>query len=311
MTAAASTASLCPHCLRRVPALRVRNGNAVYLERSCPDHGAIDPVLLWKDEPWTYEEWTRRTKERTECDGPADCPSGCGICSGHQQETCTAVLEVTSRCDLNCPLCFAMSGPAQPGDDPDLQQIGEMLRRVKEHAGSCPLQISGGEPALREDLPQIIGIARTMGFDHVQINTNGLRLAEDPDFARSIKSAGATDVFLQFDGLTDEAYQRLRGAALLSRKLQAVERCADAKIGVILVPTLVKNVNDSQIGALVGFAKRWIPTVKGIHFQPAAYLGRYPAMPRNEDRMLISDILIALEEQTSGELRIENMLPSG
>ncbi len=118
-------------------------------------------------------------------------------------------------------------------------------------------------------------------------------------------------MFLQFDGLTDEAYQRLRGAALLSRKLQAVERCADAKIGVILVPTLVKNVNDSQIGALVGFAKRWIPTVKGIHFQPAAYLGRYPAMPRNEDRMLISDILIALEEQTSGELRIENMLPSG
>jgi uncharacterized radical SAM superfamily Fe-S cluster-containing enzyme len=106
-------------------------------------------------------------------------------------------------------------------------------------------------------------------------------------------------------------YRRIRGSALLTQKLGAVERCADLKIGVILVPTLVRNVNENQIGAIIRFAREWIPTVKGVHFQPMTYVGRYPSSPRNEDRILISEVLTAIEEQTGGELRIENMLPSG
>jgi hypothetical protein len=186
-----------------------------------------------------------------------------------------------------------------------------MLQTVLDRGGVCPLQLSGGEPALRDDLPQIVALARRMGFDHIQVNTNGIRLAQDAGYGQSLRDAGVTDFFLQFDGLTNEVYSRIRGAELLSLKLRAVERCAALKVGVILVPTLVRGVNDRQIGNIIQFAKKWIPAVKGVHFQPMTYLGRYPYSPRNEDRVLIPDILLAIEEQTSGELRVENMLPPG
>ncbi|MBP1623464.1 MAG: hypothetical protein H6Q07_1484, partial [Acidobacteria bacterium] len=156
-----------------------------------------------------------------------------------------------------------------------------------------------------------VALARKAGFDHVQINTNGIRLALDTDYGQALRDAGTTDFFLQFDGLEDSVYSRIRGKELLALKLKAIERCAELKTGVVLVPTLVRNVNEDQVGPLVRFAKKWIPVVKGVHFQPMAYLGRYPASPRNEDRILIPEILQAIEEQTGGELRVENMLPAG
>jgi len=294
-------------------------GDSVYLEKICPEHGDIGRVLLWRNYPWSYEQWDRphtghfaSAVSKPNSDNPRSngCPYDCGICRNHQQATCTAILEVTSECNLGCPVCFAASRPA-PGVKPGLHQIEEMLQTVRDERGICPIQLSGGEPALRDDLPQIVALARRLGYDHIQVNTNGIRLAQDDDFGQSLKDAGATDFFLQFDGLTNEIYFRIRGAELMRLKLRAVERCAELKIGVILVPTVIRGVNDGSIGNIIEFAKKWVPTVKGVHFQPMTYLGRYPDSPRNEDRILIPDILMAIEEQTAGELLIENMAPPG
>jgi uncharacterized radical SAM superfamily Fe-S cluster-containing enzyme len=313
------TESLCPHCLRRIPANRIIIDNSVYLEKSCQEHGDLEKVLLWNNVPYPYERWNRPHTGHTQSSSlksdpgipeSGGCPFDCGICSRHEQATCTAILEVTSACNIHCPVCFTAS-PRGPAGGPDLSQIEEMLKTVRDERGICPLQVSGGEPTLRDDLPQIVSLARRIGFDHIQVNTNGIRLAQDADFAHLLKDAGTTDFFLQFDGLTNEVYLRIRGAALLSLKLRALERCAELKVGVILVPTLVRNVNEDQIGTIIQFAKKWIPTVKGVHFQPMTYLGRYPHSPRNEDRILIPEILMALEEQTAGELRVENMVPPG
>ena len=318
----AATASLCPHCLRRIPAFRRTRDGAVYLEKACPEHGVLEEVLLWRDRSKSYDAWSRG-RAQPECeasklveDDPvpsfedSGCPFRCGLCPDHGQRTCSAILEVTHACDLACPVCFAAS-QADAGDVPDIGRIERMLHTILDRAGACPLQLSGGEPALRDDLPRVVALARTMGFDHIQVNTNGLRLGRDADFGRALKAAGVTDFFLQFDGVTDGVYRALRGAALLQFKLQAIARCRELKIGVILVPTLVRGVNDSQIGDIIRFAKKWMPVVKGVHFQPMTFLGRYPRPPRNEDRILIPDILAAIEEQTGGELKIENFLPSG
>ena len=83
------------------------------------------------------------------------------------------------------------------------------------------------------------------------------------------------------------------------------------KIALILVPTIVKGVNDQQIGPIIQFAKKWMPAVKGVHFQPMTYLGRYSDSPQNEKRMLIPDIISAIEEQTAREFRVENFIPPG
>ena len=222
---------------------------------------------------------------------------------------CTAILEVTRQCDIACPVCFADSRRAADAN-PDLHQIEQMLQTVKD-GGICPIQLSGGEPTLRNDLPKIVALARETGFDHVQVNTNGIRLAQDGDYGQALKDAGTTDFFIQFDGLTDVVYEQIRGAELLRLKLDAIKRCSELKIGVILVPTLIRNCNEDQIGSIIRLAKDWIPTVKGVHFQPMTYLGRYPVSPRNEDRILMPDILNAIEEQTAGELTVENMTPPG
>ncbi len=312
----AQTESLCPHCLRRIPARRIFEDGALYLEKNCPEHGALDKVLLWKNDPYPYEKWNRSSNRAgsnaellPEDGNTRGCPYECGICANHRQATCTAILEVTHRCNIACPVCFAASRRIADAD-PELNQIQEMLQAVR-HTGICPIQLSGGEPTLRDDLPEIVALARKIGFDHVQVNTNGIRLAQDADYGQALKDAGTTDFFIQFDGLTDDVYTRIRGAELLPLKLRALERCAELKIGVILVPTLVRNCNENQIGSIIRFAKKWIPTVKGVHFQPMAYLGRYPASPRNEDRILIPEILNAIEEQTAGELTVENMVPPG
>jgi uncharacterized radical SAM superfamily Fe-S cluster-containing enzyme len=287
----------------------------VYLEKSCPEHGDLGRTLLWKNSPKTYLEWSRpggksfRKTRNHLTEAAGGCPYDCGLCPNHRQETCTAILEVTRRCDRQCPVCFAAS--EQTVEDPRINQIAEMLQALLDAAGPCPIQLSGGEPALRDDLPRIVELARKMGFDYVQVNTNGIRLAADGDYAAALRDAGVSAIFLQFDGVTNAVYRRIRGARLLDFKLKAIERCGDLKIGVILVPTLVRNVNEDQIGAILQFAKKRIPVVKGVHFQPMTYLGRYPRAPRNRDRILIPDVLYAIEEQTEGELLAENLIPSG
>lgn len=310
---ASQTLSLCPFCFRRVPAQRIARDGAVYLRKSCPEHGAIEDVLLWKNAPLSYQQWARPHADAFApfpVKSQNGCPYDCGLCSSHKQKTCTAVIEVTHRCNLGCPVCFSAS-EADCEPDADISQIIQILEMLRDRAGSCPIQFSGGEPTLREDLPEIIACAKAMGFDPIQVNTNGIRLAQDAKYASALKEAGASVLYLQFDGLNNSTYQRIRGADLFALKLQAVERCAELKLGLILVPTLVKNVNDGEIGAIIQFAKKWMPVVKGVHFQPMTYLGRYPSSPNNEDRLLIPDILNAIEAQTAGELKFENFIPSG
>lgn len=315
------TQSLCPHCLRRIGAFRIVKDDAVYLEKSCPEHGSLEKVLIWKNNPKNYNEWKRPSgmpvsissgvSEDLSILSSADgCPYECGLCSNHKQSTCSVILEVTGRCNIHCPVCFA-SSETSAGADPDVKRIEQMLRNAYDTAGRCPIQLSGGEPTLRDDLPQIIAVARETGFDHIQVNTNGIRIAQDIAYGRALKDAGVTDFYLQFDGLTDDVYRRIRGADLLQIKLKALGRCAALRVGVILVPTLVKGVNDSQIGSIIQFAKKQMPTVKGVHYQPLTYVGRYPSAPRNEERMLIPDILMAIEKQTDGELKQENFIPPG
>ena len=139
------------------------------------------------------------------------------------------------------------------------------------------IQLSGGEPTLRDDLPEIVALGRAMGFRFIQLNTNGLRLARDPSFVERLKEAGLASVFLQFDGTHDEIYRALRGGPLLEAKLKAIHHCEQQELGVILVPTLVPRINTNDIGTIIRFALENIRVVRGVHFQPVSYFGRYPS----------------------------------
>jgi uncharacterized radical SAM superfamily Fe-S cluster-containing enzyme len=310
---APDTAALCPVCLRRLKAWRVARGDAVHLVRRCPEHGVF-AVPVWRGQP-DYFTWKRPKRpsapRRAFTAVDAGCPFDCGLCPEHGQHTCTALIEVTARCDLGCPVCFASSGPGDAAADPPLAHIGFLLDRAREASGPCNLQISGGEPALRGDLPEIAALAKARGFPFVQLNTNGLRLAADPDFAPSLADGGFDSVFLQFDAATDGPYRALRGRPLAEVKKRAVAAAVEAGLGVVLVPTVVPGVNDGELGALIRLALSFGPGVRGVHFQPAAAFGRHPWPGRDDRRLTLPEIMAGLEIQTGGLLSVTDFHPPG
>jgi uncharacterized radical SAM superfamily Fe-S cluster-containing enzyme len=306
------TESLCPACLKKIPAFRVTDGQDVYLEKRCVEHGLFDTVI-WRGNPG-FETWARpKLPVRPPvcyADIAKGCPFDCGLCEAHRQITCTALLEVTGRCNLACPYCFAAAGNlAEP--DPSLEIIQFWFDRVRQAAPACNIQLSGGEPTVRNDLPKIIEMGRSRGFAFIQLNTNGLRLAQEKDYAQRLKDSGLSSVFLQFDGVSDDVYLSLRGRNLLAEKQQAIARCGDAGLGVVLVPMVVPRVNDRELGAILDFGIQASPVVRGIHIQPVSYFGRRPVLPQNRDRITLPEILTALETQSRGRVHASDFHPPG
>jgi len=307
------TDSLCPHCLAKIPARRVREGNEVHLYKNCLVHGEFR-TPVWRGAP-SIGSWSRPKTAVHASAGQAGtgrgCPFDCGICPEHRQQSCTVLIEVTDRCNLACPVCFADAGP-QGGCDPSLQTIAGWFRSALVKSGPHNIvQISGGEPTVRDDLPAIVALGRELGFPFIQVNTNGVRLAADPAYAEELKRAGLFSVFLQFDGTNDRIYQTIRGRALLEEKLQAIQNCAAGGLGVVLVPTVVPGVNTGDVGAIVKLALELGPAVRGVHFQPAAYFGRHPEPPAAEARFTLPDLMQAIEEQTGGLMKVDNFRPPG
>jgi uncharacterized radical SAM superfamily Fe-S cluster-containing enzyme len=178
-------------------------------------------------------------------------------------------------------------------------------------AGACSIQLSGGEPTLREDLPEIVALGVKKGFSFIQVNTNGILIARRPDYAKVLRDAGLSTVFLQFDGTRDSIYTELRGRPLLDEKMAAIDECAAAGLGVILVPTLATGVNTDDIGSIIRLAVKMSPVVRGVHFQPLSYFGRYHLTPRASGRFTLPEVLRAIEEQAGDIADRWNFLPPG
>lgn len=230
------------------------------------------------------------------------CPHDCPTCKDHKTRPCCVLLEVTQRCNLRCPVCYAASG-TQSRPDPSLHELEKRLDWLLEQAGPVHLQLSGGEPTVREDLAEIITLAKRKGFPYIQLNTNGLMLGYRHDYARKLKRAGLNCVFLQFDSLKKQVYETLRGRDILFDKYQAILNCEEAGLPVVLVPTVVKSINDGELGQIVKFAMKNSPTVRGVHLQPITFAGRIPETPVFE-RMGIPAVLRELERQTEGMVRV-------
>ncbi len=312
-TVHSATQSVCPHCLRKLDAFRVKRGEEVILLKECPDHGVFR-TPVWRGSPF-FDFWLRpKTPAHPKAPFTSvekGCPWDCGLCPEHRQQTCTALIEVTNRCNLRCAYCFADSGAGGRARDPDLDAIERSFRSVLKAGGPFNIQISGGEPTVRDDLPEIVSLGRSLGFTFIQINTNGLRLAESRNYAKELKDAGAASIFLQFDGIGDASHTALRGRPLFREKQLAVEHCAEHGLGVVLVPTLVPGVNVHEIGGIIRFAADHMPCVRGVHFQPVSYFGRYPGSNRPPSRITIPEVIREIESQTEGRLKANHFQPPG
>ncbi len=216
------TRSICSLCGEIVPATyEVRAEEQVFFSRVCPMHGTVDTDLGY------HAAFYRRSFEiekimiaRYGDGGDTDISHGLSPFP-LRKPAGLAILEVTERCNLTCPMCYAYSSPSER--DYTLEEIEMRLDQLIEVEGKgISLQISGGEPSVRKDLDKIAAMVKQKGFGHLEMVSNGIRLAREPDFAQKLVSWGFTSVYLQFDSTRPEDIVKLRGEDLWDVRVKAI-----------------------------------------------------------------------------------------
>ena len=305
------TTSLCETCLDLVPAkILIEDDDVFYLKR-CPEHG-VQKTLISTD-----AAYYRRCRDYLK---PADipltfqsrtnlgCPYDCGLCPDHEQHSCLALMEINETCNLTCPVCFADSAPHRPGNR-SLAEIETMLDTLVASEGEPDLlQISGGEPTLHPQILEILRLAKQRPIRHLMLNTNGVRLANEPAFVEALAELGpGFEVYLQFDSLRKEALENIRGADLRGVRNRALANLERAGVSTTLVVVVKKGVNDQEVGEITRHALEY-ECVRGITFQPVQDAGRNLDFDKNRDRAMLTDIRRVIAE-TSGVFAAEDLLP--
>lgn len=309
------TRSICPECFKVLDATIHEENGQVLIKKECPQHGSFEDVY-WS----SYDEYVRAQKYAVIGEGVENPmtktvrghPFDCGLCPEHKSHVALAIIDVTNRCNLRCPICFANAATAGYVYEPSKEQIRGMLKNLRKIAPvpTDALQFSGGEPTVREDLPDLIRMAKEVGIKHVEINTNGIRLAESVGYCRELLDAGTSTIYLSFDGVTPEPYLVARGRDLLQTKLRVIENCREAGLdSIVLVPTVVRGVNDDQLGAIIKLAAQNSDVVRCVNFQPVSVTGRIDRGKRQEMRITIPDCVRLIEEQTEGQIKVEDFYP--
>ena len=295
--------SLCPECKDVIKATLFEEDGRVVMEKSCPIHGDFkdiywsDAELYLKAERWVFEEgkgiMNPEVKEANQC------PDECGLCNMHMSHICLGNIDLTNRCNLLCPVCFANSKAQGYMYEPSIDDIVKMLEILQgESPAPCKsVQFSGGEPTLSPHFIDAIKKAKEMGFAHIQTATNGIRF-NDIDFTLECKDAGLHTLYLQFDGFKEDMYVKMRGRPLLETKFKTIENVRRARMKIVFVPTIIRGFNDDQVGEILKFAVQNIDVIPGIAYQPVAFTGRTPQEERMKMRYTLSDLAFDIEKQT-------------
>jgi len=291
-------------------ALIYERDGQVYMNKTCPDHGKFD-IYLWPNADryrWFSGLASHTSSRRSQTDTLLGCPFDCGLCPGHKRGIFLSEIEVTWRCNLTCPVCYL--APDRMYSDPSLPTITEMLKTIRSFdVQSTSLQITGGEPTLRQDLPEIIALTRQNGFTAIELNTNGIIIANNLSFLKDLVAAGLTNIYLQFDAAEPQATQRLRGADLLHSKLAAISHCRQAGLPVILSATIVEGINDNQLGRIIDFAMQNLDVIAGLSLQPAFWSGRFDVEKRRH--LSLGDVANKIAQQSDGRIAATDFWPVG
>jgi uncharacterized radical SAM superfamily Fe-S cluster-containing enzyme len=295
--------SICSTCFRRAEGKIVFQDDRVYLLKRCPVHGN-ERVLMADDVDYyrrCREVFLKPPEMPVQYNTPVrwDCPYDCGLCSDHEQHSCLTLIEITDHCNLQCPVCYASSGPSRPHYR-SIEHVERMLDAVVRNEGRPDVvQISGGEPTLHPDFFRILDLAKQRPIQHLMVNTNGIRLAREDGFAERLAAyMPGFEVYLQFDSFESAALRDLRGADLTTVRAQAIEKLNRLGVSTSLVVTLKRGVNDGEVGRIIEWAVDQ-PCVRGVVLQPIQAAGRYQNFDPARDRLTLTEVRRRILEQTN------------
>lgn len=285
------TKSLCPVCRELIQAKIVFYNDKVYLEKSCSSHGNFKTLISSNKEAYKDSFYFKTNRKRPtvyEKCGENNCPLDCGLCQNHKQEPHIALIEITNRCNLNCPICIANSNSKEPYFI-NLERFNFMLDKYLEHKNtSKEIHFQGGEPTIHPNFFELLEAAQKKGIKKIRISTNGLIIADNKEFTKKLRDYDVI-VHLQFDGFNDAIYEELRGNKLLGIKYKAMENLRECNIPTVLSPTLIRGVNDHEVTNIINFGLKF-DNVMGVTFHLVAYTGRNVGTPP-DDRLTMHDVI--------------------
>ncbi len=316
-----TTMSICPECMVQIPAefyVDPKN-NYVMLRKTCEEHGEFkDKISIDADEYKWQMNFTDEIGSTTNITTkPTDvasgikeikhgCPNDCGLCENHKSAPCICLIDLTNRCNLTCPICFANASAAGYVVEPTYDEVVQILEhfRSMKPFPAVLLQFAGGEPTLRKDLPEIIRKGKELGFSETMLSTNGVKIAKSVDYLRSLIEAGLDTIYLQFDATDDpEVWKKIRGVNLWPIKKKVIENCEEVGgITVMLVPVIAKGLNDNQVGPIMDFAKEHNKVIGGVVFQPVSLCGRISFEELMDLRYTTSDLKVDLNKATNNAI---------
>lgn len=295
------TQSLCPECLKRVDAKIVFENEKVYMLKRCKEHGS-SKVLIADDIEYykNIRNYNKASEFPYQFNTKTDfgCPYDCGLCPDHEQHSCLTIVEVTDRCNLTCPTCYAGSSPNY-GRHRTLEEIKKMLDVIVENEKEPDVvQISGGEPTIHPQFFEILDYAKTLPIRHLMVNTNGIKIAKDFEFATRLASYMPDfELYLQFDSFNDSVLKELRGAELVKLHQQAIDNLNELNLSTTLVVTLQNGLNDGEIGDIIDYALKQ-KAVRGVTFQPTQIAGRLENFNTQTDRITLTEVRRKILEQS-------------
>lgn len=272
----------------------------VFMLKNCRTHG--DSKVMIADDVEYYKQIRNYNKQsemplKFNTKVHYGCPYDCGLCTDHEQHSCLTVIEVTDRCNLSCPTCYAMSSPNY-GRHRTLEEINKMMDVVVANEGEPDVvQLSGGEPTVHPDFFKILDLAKTKPIKHLMVNTNGIRIAKDIAFVERLASYMPDfEIYLQFDSFSAEVLEKLRGEDLTEVRKKAIDHLNQFNVSTTLVVTLQKGVNDHEIGEILDYALKQ-KCVRGVTFQPTQVAGRNDNYNDQAGRITLTEVRRKIYEQ--------------